>query len=130
MIRRTRRANTIIEVALTLPLFAAMLAGVLEWGLALPRQSLVEHCARDAARAGAMTQTADDPIGAATARARARLVEAGLDADSAAIGAEIVSSDAGNLMSVEINVPYTQLLGMIPTTAALKGTARMRMENQ
>lgn len=130
MTRRNRRANTIIEVALTLPLFVALLAGVLEWGLALPRQSLVEHCARDAARAGALTKTADDPVAAATDRARARLTEAGFDADSAAVGAEILPSGAGDVISVEINLPYAPLLGMIPTSATLKGTARMRLEHQ
>lgn len=130
MINRSRRANTAIEVALTLPLFATLLAGVLEWGLALPRQTLVEHCARDAARLGALTKATDDPVGLATGRARERLAEAGFDVDAAAISAQVLGSAAGQLIAVEISIPYPPLLGLIPTNATLEGTARMRLEDQ
>lgn len=130
MTRTNRRANTAIEVALTLPLFLVLLAGVLEWGLVLPRQSVVEHCARDAARAGALTESSDDPAGAAAARARQRLAEAGFDVDAATVTAVVMSSAVGDLVSVEISLPYPPLLGLVPTGATLEGTGRMRLEDQ
>lgn len=130
MTRSRRRANSAIEVALTLPLFLTLLAGVLEWGLVLPRQALVEHCARDAARAGALTESADAPAAAAAARARQRLAESGLDPDSATIDATVISSAVGDLISVEISLPYPPLLGLVPTGATLEGTGRMRLEDQ
>lgn len=125
-----RRGGIALEVALTLPIFVLLLIGVMEWGWALPRQATLEHIARDAARAGALTESSLDPLAAATTRATERLAEAAFDTGSASIGSTSYATSSGDVIAVTISVPYTALFGLVPTPLTLEGSATMRLEDQ
>ncbi len=67
---RAERGQATVEVALLLPVFAALLLAVVQVGLVVRDQVLVTHAAREAARAAAVEPRAEVALEAAEAAAR------------------------------------------------------------
>jgi len=130
MTTHLRRASIVTEVALTLPLFLVMLAGAMEWGWAMPHEVDIEHIARDAARAGALTRVVDGPEAAARARTVEALVAEGIDPATVTLTTATGTTASGDVISVDLRVPYRALLGLVPAPADLHANATMRLENQ
>ncbi len=125
-----RRGGIAVELGLTLPLWTVMLVGVLEWGLLLPRNSTIEHIARDAARTGALTPRSDGPESMAVARAIERLGEEGLDPGAATVTATVIDVDGDDAIEVSVQVPDDLIFGLVPTPLKLSADVTMRMEDQ
>jgi Flp pilus assembly protein TadG len=112
-----------VELALVLPLVAALLLAVVQVGLLVRDQVLVVHAAREAAREAAVQPGADAPRQAA-------LAGSGLDADRLAV---TVSDRAGPGSRVRVEVRYqaparVPIVGRAVGDVILQATARMRVE--
>ena len=56
------RGQSILEFALTLPIFLAIVVGVVDVGHAVAARSLLANCAREGARSAIFPQTADATV--------------------------------------------------------------------
>ena len=113
-----------VELALVLPLVAALLLVVLQVGLVLRDHLLVAHAAREAARAAAV---ADGDPGAAATRAARR--SGGLDPDRLVVR----TSPAAGGDAVRVVVTYRSatdvpLVGALLPDVSMTGDAVMRSE--
>lgn len=120
---REDRGQAAVELALVLPLLAALALALLQVALVVRDQVLVVHAAREGARAAAVS---DEPGAArAAAMAGAGLVAARLDVDASGRGR------AGS--RVRVLVRYRSptdlpLVGPLVGDVALSGSASMRVE--
>lgn len=131
--RRARgRGSVATEIALTLPAFAVMLIGVLEYGWVMPMGTTLEHVARDAARVGALSSDDTLRVTLATARATQRIGETPFDVDDVTISvSEITLPTSGDTaVQVDLTAQYKALFGLVPTPLTLNGSATMRAELQ
>lgn len=124
-----KRGSVSVEFALTLPVVLVLLTGVLEWGRMLAREVAIVTVARDAAHAGALTTTADNPILVARAQAQDGLTAAGFNAASATISVQLLPNPVGEMLKVDVTVPFTALFGLLPTSTQLYASTTIRREN-
>lgn len=125
-----RRGSVAVELALTAPILAILLAGVLEWGDVLVGEVALVQIARDAALTGARAARADDPEGVADARAEAALRAAGYRFDPGAVTIGRTSLATGDVLDVTIVVPHAARVPFVPTPRTLRATTSARLEDQ
>ena len=112
-----------VEVALLLPVVAAMLLAVVQVGLVVRDQVLVTHAAREAARAAAVEPTAD--AARSGAEASARLEPARLEVDLAG------STDPGGRLTVTVHYrspTAVPIVGPLLPDRVVSAEATMRVE--
>lgn len=117
------RGQAAVELALVLPLVAALLLALVQVGIVVRAQVLVTHAAREGARAAAVDPAPD--AGPVAARA-----SSGLDADRLAVTVS-GRGDAGS--RVEVDVVYdlatdVPLVGDLLADVELSARATMRVE--
>ncbi len=115
-----------VELALALPLVAALLVLVVQIGLLARDQLLVVHAAREAARAAAVAESAGDRGPAAT---RAAAASGAFAPDAASVSTEML--DGGR--KVRATVRHTNrtdlpLVGALLPDVDLEASAVMRVE--
>jgi Flp pilus assembly protein TadG len=121
--RRREGGQATVEVALLLPLVAAMLLAVVQVGLVVRDQVLVTHAAREAARAAAVDPTID--AAREGAEAAARLDPGRLDV---VLGG---STDPGGRLTVTVRYrspTAVPLVGSLIGDRTLTAEATMRVE--
>ena len=119
------RGQATVELALVLPLVAALLLVVAQMGLVVRDRVLVTHATREAVRAASITE-GDRTTAARRAAERA----AGLDAARLAVAVEVV--DAGSAVRVTLHyrsVTALPLVGDLLPDPELDGSATMRIES-
>lgn len=133
--RSRRRGAAAIEFALCFPIFIAILFGILEYGWIFYQQANVIAAVRSGVRFG-VTQDPDTQTSyLADAESTVRTSLAGLGirpadlADADIIASVSPSASATNLLSVACTVPYTPVVGLIPTPTQISYTMTMLMEN-
>lgn len=129
-LRRDRRGSNAIEFALTVPVLVAMLAGIADYGWFFNQQQSVVAAVREGARAGALAPRNQDPRALAADRARASLDNAGLDSQQATVVAEYIDAPPNLLVGVDVSLPYTPLMGLVPTPERLHSRLSARVEDQ
>lgn len=128
--RRGRRGAYALEFALVLPIIVTMGGGVLDWGWYFRQEYKVQAAAKVCARTGVSTDQDDDPESAATAAGAASLAEQGIDASTATLVATPSAAAPQALLTCDVTVPFTNLVGIVPTLPALHAAVTMRMEDQ
>lgn len=128
--RSRQRGAAAVEFALVMPLFAAILFGIMEYGWVFYQQFNVAAAVRDGLRVGVtVSQTATpDPRSSAQSRTQA-------DLDVAHIaGATITPLYSGSsptkLLTLTVVAPYHPLIGLVPTPAHLRYSMTMMLELQ
>lgn len=132
-IRRSRSGAAAIEFALILPVFCAIMFGIIEYGWVFFQQANIIASVRDGTRY-AVTLPQDGsptPDEAAVARVRAELLSLGFtegDLEDADIEATYSGSTPYETLEVSAAIPYTSLTGFFPESAIPgKITASMTM---
>ena len=140
--RYARRATSIVELALVLPVLLALLMSILEFGYLTRNNLMLSNAAREGARSLALGQTTT------VAKARLRSTASALSIPDSAISL-VYSTDngatypnavsdsatnnavpAGSLIKVAINFPHKPLTGFFPVlnNYAIRVNAAMRRE--
>ena len=122
--RRGDRGQATVELALVLPLVAVLVLLVLQAGLVVRDHVLVQHAAREAARAASV---ADADRSTAATRAAARAAD--LDAGRLRVSSTV--SDGGERVAVHVDyrsATEVPLVGLLLPDVELGGDAVMRVE--
>ena len=118
--RRTRRhdrGQSLVEMAIALPILLAVVIGIFEFGTAWNRRQVITNAAREGARQLAL-QTVD--ADSARTVVVAYLTSANLDPDVATIMIDDQGGGIGFNATVSINYPY-QFTFIGPIVALLQG---------
>lgn len=107
-----RRGASAIEFAFVLPILVVILFGLLDWGWYMYSWMNVELAANRGARIAA--GTVDDPALAATDAARVTLDGYAMVCPDDAVTYVAQADGSGQ---ITVNLPYTPLLGLVPTPA-------------
>jgi Flp pilus assembly protein TadG len=102
---RDRRGQAAVEFALVLPFLLIMLVGIIEFGRAWNEHQVITDAAREAARKGAIW---DESVTEQDIRdvAESALARAGIDPGTATIALDNWDGDAGEKLTVSIDLPY------------------------
>lgn len=102
---RGRRGQAAVEFALVLPFLLIMLVGIIEFGRAWNEHQVITDAAREAARKGAIW---DETVTEQDIRdvAESALARAGIDPGTATIDLDNWDGDAGEKLTVSIDLPY------------------------
>ena len=122
--RRGDRGQATVELALVLPLVAVLVLLVLQAGLVVRDHLLVEHAAREAARAASVAE-ADRSSAASRAAVRA----ADLDTGRLRVSSNV--TDGGERVAVHVDyrsATDVPLVGLLLPDVDLRGDAVMRVE--
>ena len=122
--RRGDRGQATVELALVLPLVAVLVLVVLQVGLVVRDHLLVEHAAREAARAASV---ADADRSSAANRAAVRAAD--LDAGRLRVSSNV--TDGGERVAVHVDyrsATDVPLVGLLLPDVELRGDAVMRVE--
>ncbi|MDP2316960.1 MAG: pilus assembly protein [Pseudomonadota bacterium] len=125
-----RRGSYAIEFAFVLPIFVALGGGVLDWGWYFSQEYKVQTAAKVCARTGVATDQAEDPEGTAEAAGSAALTEQGISGTTATLVATPVGATPEEMLTCDVTVPFTALVGLVPTLPSLRAVVTMRMEDQ
>ena len=133
--RARRRGASAIEFALCLPVFCALIFGIIEYGWIFFQQANVITAVREGARHGVTLDKNGSPTpdDAAVDRVKTTLRGAGYSdsmVDAATIGATYDGASPEETLTVSANVPYQPLIGIIPTPGTIHGEMTMILELQ
>lgn len=123
-----RRGANAVEFALVMPVFLALIAGIVDYGWYFHTLNQLTTAVRDGARTAAVTPVADDPVQAGSAVVSERLVAAGVGSPEV----EVALGDAPPNRSVTVTatLPWAPLIGLLPTPPRASTSLAMRMEDQ
>lgn len=135
MRRTLRRGATAIEFALLLPVFCAILFGVIEYAWVFYQQSNVVAATRDALRLAVTLPKTNDPEPAVAAfdEVRTKLTGFGYSTDqldAATIDATYNGSTPDETLTVAVSMPYQPIIGLVSTPVSINATMTMRLELQ
>jgi hypothetical protein len=117
---RGRRGAAAVEFALTLPVLAALLVGAVEWGNWLERSMTLEQCTTDAALAASLVDRERDIERTARERLRYCMQLQTFDLDGVRAGARVTSTNAGDLLVLDVALPYEPVVSGVPAPDALR----------
>ncbi|HUP01706.1 MAG TPA: TadE/TadG family type IV pilus assembly protein [Gemmatimonadota bacterium] len=139
--RRTlgsEKGQTLLEMAMILPLLMGLLVGILEFGRAWNVRQVTTNAAREGARLAILESSEEGEVRAAV---EAHLVRAGLDPDVGEISITGMNDPVGDPVTIAVRYPYTftylgPILGLLdtddsgdaPGTFVLEGEIAMRNE--
>ena len=108
---RSQKGNVLIEFALILPVFLALLFGMITFSMALYNKTVLTMATREGARAGAkyVSGTNTDDTRKSNASTAALNACGGLISFGADVTPTITSSISNNILKVTCNFPYTGL---------------------
>lgn len=133
--RPARRGATAIEFALLLPVFCAILFGVMEYAWVFYQQSNVVAATRDALRIAVTLPKSYSPTPSEAAfdEVRQNLTGFGYtpdQLDAATIDAEYAGSTPDETLTVTVSMPYQPIIGLVATPDTINCTMTMRLELQ
>ena len=135
--RSRRRGAAAIEFSLCLVfVFVPLMAAILEWSWYFYQEVAIMRIARDAARVGvADTVASGARASAAQEWAEQRLIAAGYDVGGSEVSvtypADSITAGAFNrdLLRVEIAIPYSAIIGLLPTDEQVDESQRTRRKH-
>ena len=130
-----RRGATALEFGLLLPVFCAILFGVLEYAWVFYQQSNVVAATRDALRLAVTLPKTNvpEPVDAAFDEVRTKLTGFGYtpdQLDAATIEPVYNGSTPDETLTVTVSMPYQPLIGLVATPTSINCTMTMRLELQ
>ena len=117
---RRRRGSNVIEFALLVPIFITMAGSFVDYGMFLSQQVQISNAVREGARAGSVAE-AGHAAAAVTTIDRV-LAASGID------GASTTTSLVDDVLTLTITVPYTPVLGLVPTPTSHTETLATRIQ--
>lgn len=132
---RLKRGAAAIEFALLLPVFCAIMFGIIEYGWVFFQQANVIAAVRNGVRYAITISKCDSPGPQASAIERVKETLRGSgysseDVDSANITADFNGSNPTETLTVSADVPYHPLIRLIYTPPTLHGEMTMILELQ
>lgn len=131
-----RRAATMVEMAVVLPVFALLVLGTVEFARAFMVHEMMVAAAREGARKAIIPQTTEDEIKTAISRtiSPGGIKFADITYTTKVDGetASPTSADRGDEVSIGVSIPYSKVALLTPRfisgSAALSSTCSMRRE--
>tara|TARA_B100001123_G_C14695271_1_gene782982 strand:+ start:193 stop:594 length:402 start_codon:yes stop_codon:yes gene_type:complete len=133
MQRRHRKGASAVEFALTLPFVIALVAITVEWGWVLSQQAWVHAAARDACRFSVELDPLDVDISAQAALSAQEWMTAydfACDSGDCDIQAEVKTVGGRDALTVDIDVIYRPIFGLIPVPESLHGESTHLLKYQ
>ena len=129
---RRQRGAAAVEFALVLPVFLAVVFGVIEYGWVFYQQFNLAGAVRDGLRQGVTISQAatPDPRVTAVQKAQANLQTLGIASGSVTLTATYGGSAPTKTMTLNVTTTYKKLIGFVPTPAQLKYAMTMMLEQQ
>lgn len=130
-LRRARRGAYALEFALVLPVFIALIGGVVEYGRYFDQRVTTVGVVRDAVRAGATRdpRKTPDALTFAKATAMSGLVAQDFD-EGAEVTARYVGVSPNQRIEVVVGFDYEPLISLVPSPKRVEHGAVMRMAQQ
>jgi Flp pilus assembly protein TadG len=131
--RRRRGGQSLVEFAVTLPVFLLLLAGIVDFGLGLYSQMTIINASREGARLGIVelgVATTPGEVAAAKADIETKVSEAasGLDVDTT-VTCVPAACAPGDPVIVQVDYQYRMLWPLaFGTHIGLSSTVQMRIE--
>jgi Flp pilus assembly protein TadG len=131
--RDRRNGGAAVEFAIVLPIFLAVLFGMIDFGWYYYQRFSLTAAIRDGVRYGVtMTTGSDLPWTTAKARAIIDLAGGSVPTGSITWGPTIHTSGAvpTEVMTLTASMPFTPLVGFVPVPASLSSSMTMLLELQ
>ena len=130
--RGARRGNAAVEFALTLPLLLAIVSAILDYGWYLTQSGNVMHAVREGVRMGATIPQDDGPEAEAVDQTESALRGLGIACDGGGCQVEAQLGTVGGLDSITVDaeIAFSPLLGIVPTPGTLQGSMTMALGDQ
>lgn len=122
-----RRGNNAVEFALTLPVYVALLSGIVDFGWYFNQRMAVTMVARDAARAASLVELGGLVESEGEAQGQASLAASGLSGD---VDCTLAGTSPDQLVTCAVTVTFQPIIGLAPSTDTVAGMLTMRMEEQ
>jgi Flp pilus assembly protein TadG len=135
-IRRRRRGSTLVEFALTFPVYVVVLMGVVDAGWLYFQQASLDGATRAACRSGT---TVDPGVGNVNImnvytqvenQVEAELDEMGVDSSNLSVTSTTSGAPPTRTLICTVQQPYTALTRLVLPDLTLTATTAMRMEYQ
>jgi len=132
--RRRRRGAHVIEFALTLPAFVALMAAMFDFGWLFFQQAMLDNAIHEGCRAGAVVDPASAvPEDVAEAEIRRLLDSTGQkcpDDSSCTVSFTRTGARPAISLRCEVDRAYSPLFGMVPAPDRIGSRTLMRFEWQ
>jgi Flp pilus assembly protein TadG len=115
-----QRGIVSVEFALALPLFAMMLFGIAEFGMAFYKQQIITAAVREGARYGSISNDPKASQSEIVGKVIAYIESSGLDAGEAQVGVNGAGGSSGQTLTVTVSYPsdMTLLAGIMSRSDA------------
>jgi Flp pilus assembly protein TadG len=130
MVSVPRRGSVAVEFGLLVPILLVLVGGATNWGWALTQEVALVQVARDAALAGARTESSDGPDIIALARAQEGLTAAGFDLAASTITVTQGAVPTGATLQVRIETNSEAFLSVVPLPEHLSAATTARLDYQ
>ena len=125
---KKERGQTMVEFAFVLPIFAVLLFGIVQFGLAFNNYVTLTDAVRAGARKAAVSRNLADPSGAC----RTQVLNAGDNLDQTELGRNLSCTSSwspGSDVTVHADYPYDiKLLNWVVFSGRLNSTMKDRVE--
>ena len=130
MVSAPRRGSVAVEFGLLVPILLVLVGGATNWGWALTQEVALVQVARDAALAGARTESTNGPDAIALARAQEALTAAGFDLGASTITVTQGAMPSGASLRVRIETNSEAFLSIVPLPSHLSAATTARLDDQ
>lgn len=121
--RPPRRGGTALEMALILPVALVLVFALMDWGWYLFHRMTVTRAVQQSLRTSACLELSAGPEDAARAEALRWLSVTGLNPDEADVLVELRPSPIGEVLRVEMSLPFEPLIGLVPMPPKVRDVA-------
>lgn len=118
-----RSGSAAVEQALVTAVVLVFTFGIMDWSWFMFHELTSVIAAERGARLAAGALPDDDPAAVAEAEVLAWLDAYGLDPSEASVEVRYEERDYGDVLTVEVTMPFDALIGLVPAPAALRGEA-------
>lgn len=133
-----RRGAAMVEMALVLPVFVALMLGVIEFGRAIMVGQLVTNAAREGCRQAILDGSTNTAVTdfvqqflADTANVAKSDVSVTVAIGNAAAGGQLINAQSRDLVTISVSLPFSKVSFLPPTflkTTNLTAQSAMRHE--
>jgi Flp pilus assembly protein TadG len=134
--RRSRRGATLLEFALTFPVYILVLMGIIDGGWLYFQQASLDSATRAACRGGTTVDPGTNNVNIQTvydyviAQVPVELDEMSVDSKGLSVNVTTTGAAPTHTLVCTVQQPYTALTGLVLPDMTLTSTTAMRMEYQ
>lgn len=129
---RSESGASAVEFALLLPVLMMVLFGIIEFGMALYRQSILTNASREGARLGIVLSVPPITNAAVDAKIDAYLTAAGINPGTVTRNTPVLTGGTGSNVTVTLTLPYTYVVlpGLTSITPTINLVAQTVMRHE